>query len=126
MRDVYAGIDQLVLTESFRASAVRASLEVSRSGFYAWRSGEESHREARDRELVVEIRQIFWQHRRRYGARRIAAELRRRGTACGVARFARLLKPGFAGDSAEVVSATHDRQPTQFGLQRKQERRLRR
>jgi transposase InsO family protein len=92
MRDVYAGIDQLVLVESFAASAVCRALEVSRSGFYAWRGGQESRREAMDRELVPEIGHIFWRHRRRYGARRIAVELSRRGIACGVARVARLLK----------------------------------
>jgi putative transposase len=92
MRDVYAGIDQLVLMESFAASAVCRALEVSRSGFYAWRSGEESGREAMDRQLAPEIRDIFWRHRRRYGARRIAIELSQRGIASGVARVARLLK----------------------------------
>ncbi len=92
MRDVYAGIDQLVLVESFAASAVCRALEVSRSGFYAWRGGQESGREAMDRQLVPEIGDIFWRHRRRYGARRIAMELAARGIACGVARVARLLK----------------------------------
>ena len=92
MRDVYAGIDQLVLMESFAASAVCRALEVSRSGFYAWRSGEESGREAMDRQLAPEIRDIFWRHRRRYGARRIVIELSQRGIASGVGRVARLLK----------------------------------
>jgi transposase InsO family protein len=89
---VYAGIDQLVLTESFAASAVCQALDVSRSGFYAWRSEEESRREAIDRELTPEIADIFWRHRRRYGARRVVMELAKRGIACGVARVARLLK----------------------------------
>lgn len=92
MRDVYAGIDQLVLTEDFAASAVCDALEVSRSGFYAWRSEEESGREAVDRELTPVICDVFWHHRRRYGARRIAVALAQRGMACGVARVARLLK----------------------------------
>ena len=68
------------------------ALEVSRSGFYAWRSEEESLREEIDRELTPEIVDIFWHHRRRYGARRIAMELANRGIACGVVRVARLLK----------------------------------
>jgi transposase InsO family protein len=89
---VYAGIDQLVISERFRASKVCDLLEVSRSGFYAWRSGQESRREARDRELIPWIRAVFWRHRRRYGARRIAVELGSQGIACGVARVARLLK----------------------------------
>lgn len=92
MRDVYAGIDQLVITEHFAASAVCDLLEVSRSGFYAWRSGEESLREKSDQELAPVIGEVFWYHRRRYGARRIAVELSSRGIACGVARVARLLK----------------------------------
>jgi len=38
------------------------------------------------------IRDIFWQHKRRYGARRIAVELQARGQSCGVDRVARLLR----------------------------------
>jgi hypothetical protein len=83
---VYAGIDQLVLTEDFAASAVCDALEVSRSGFYAWRSAEESHREAVDRELTPVICDVFWHHRRRYGARRIAVALAHRGGA-GASRW---------------------------------------
>jgi transposase InsO family protein len=67
-------------------------LEVSRSGFYAWRSAQESAREVRDRELIPWISAVFWRHRRRYGARRIVVELAQAGIACGVARVARLLK----------------------------------
>ena len=89
---MYAGIDQLVLTEGFAAAKVCELLEVSRSGFSAWRRGQASRRETRDRELIPWISAIFWRHRRRYGARRIAAELAREGIACGVARVARLLK----------------------------------
>lgn len=92
MRDVYAGIDQLVITENFQAAKVCELLEVSRSGFYKWRGGQESQREGRDRELIPRISAVFWRHRRRYGARRIAVELASEGIACGVARVARLLK----------------------------------
>ena len=38
------------------------------------------------------IRDIFWTHRRRYGARRISMELASRGEPCGVARVAKLLE----------------------------------
>lgn len=92
MSDVYVGIDQLVMTEGFAASRVCDLLEVSRSGFYDWRKAEESLRGKNDRELVPVIREVFWHHRKRYGARRIAVELSERGHACGVARIARLLK----------------------------------
>jgi transposase InsO family protein len=89
---VYAGIEQLVMTGNVQASKVCELLEVSRSGFYAWRSGEESQRGEQDRELIPRISAVFWRHRRRYGARRIAVELASEGVACGVARVGRLLK----------------------------------
>jgi transposase InsO family protein len=89
---VYAGIDQLAQREGFAASTVCGLLNVSRSGFYAWRRWEKTLREAEDRELIVVVSDVFWHHRRRYGARRIAVELNRRGIACGVARVARLMK----------------------------------
>jgi transposase InsO family protein len=92
VRDVYAGIDQLVIVECFKASKVCDLLEVSRSGFYAWRSEQECRREVRDRELIPRVSEVFWRHHRRYGARRIAVELASEGIACGVARVARLLK----------------------------------
>src|SRR5690606_587569 len=84
--------DQIVISEGYAASAVCDLLEVSRSGFYAWRSLQESARDQRDRELLPVIEDVFWHHRRRYGARRIATELSSRGMACGVARVARLMK----------------------------------
>ena len=61
-----AGIDQIVLAESYRASAVCDVLAVSRSGVYAWRSQEESLRENEDQEMGPLIDEIFWHHRRRY------------------------------------------------------------
>ena len=82
----------MVITEGFQASKVCDLLEVSRSGFYTWRGAQESAREVRDRELIPWISAVFWRHRRRYGARRIAVELASEGIACGVARVARLLK----------------------------------
>ncbi len=65
---------------------------VSRSGYYAWRTERETPRERRDRELMPLVRDIFWRHKRRYGARRIAVELAAQGHACGVDRVAKLLK----------------------------------
>ena len=50
---------------------------VSRAGFY--RSLEERQPLAADLEVRAEIQQIFTEHKRRYGYRRVSAELRRRG-----------------------------------------------
>ena len=68
------------------------TLDVSRAGYYAWRSEAESARQRRDRELMPLVADIFWKHRRRYGARRIAVELAAQGQPCGVDRVAKLLK----------------------------------
>ena len=68
------------------------TLSVSRAGYYAWQSGAESLRARRDRELMPVVRALFWQHKRRYGARRIAVELAAIGQPCGVDRAAKLLK----------------------------------
>jgi putative transposase len=89
---VFAAAEQIAISEGCAVSAICEVLRVSRSGFYAWQSRGESKREQRDQELIPVIRQIFQQHRRRYGARRIAAELAHRGESCGVARVAKLLE----------------------------------
>ena len=73
-------------------SVVCDALRISRAGFYAWRSEAESARAARDRKLLPLVRDVFWRHRRRYGARRIAVELMAQGELCGVDRVAKLLK----------------------------------
>ncbi len=67
-------------------------LEVSRGGYYAWRRRGESRREARDRQLLGQIREIHATHRRVYGSPRIYAELRSRGIHCGRNRVARLMR----------------------------------
>jgi len=89
---VYAAIDQLVTGSGLAVTAVCHVLAVSRSGFYAWQGDREGVRVERDRELLPLIRDIFWRHKRRYGARRIAQELCFLDERCGVARVARLLK----------------------------------
>jgi transposase InsO family protein len=89
---VFAAIDQIVIEDSVSASRVCSLLEVSRSGFYSWRKDQQIFRELKDVELISLIHNIFWTHRSRYGARRIAAELKRRDVLCGVGRVARLLK----------------------------------
>jgi transposase InsO family protein len=89
---VYALIEQLTLEGAFPLAALCDVLEVSRAGYYAWQSAAESARQQRDRELMPLICDIFWNHKRRYGARRIAVELAAQGQPCGVDRVAKLLK----------------------------------
>ena len=78
--------------EGFPAAALCEALEVHRSSYYAYRRGRLSGRAAEDRDLKPLIREIFWEHKRRYGARRIARELSSRRTNCGVRRVGRLLR----------------------------------
>ena len=68
------------------------ALSVSPSGFYAWRSRPESPRKMANRELLVEIRRVHAQHRERYGAPRIHAELRAEGYGASRKRVARLMR----------------------------------
>ena len=55
------------------------ALSVAPSGYYAWRSRPDSPRKIANRALLVDIRRIHAQHRERYGAPRIHAELRAKG-----------------------------------------------
>jgi transposase InsO family protein len=89
---VYAAVDQIVISEGLPVEVVCDVLSVSRSGFYAFRSKGLSQREARNEELMPLIRDIFWEHKRRYGARRIARELAAQGERCSVTRVAKLLE----------------------------------
>ena len=63
---------------------------VSRAGFYR-RLQEQEPREG-EMELRAAIQQIVLQHRRRYGYRRISAELRRRGMLVNRKRVARIMQ----------------------------------
>ena len=89
---MFAAIEQIAISGSFPVSVICAVLSVSRSGFGSWQSRGLSARDRRDEELMPLIQEIFWRHRRRYGARRIALELADQGAACGVARVAKLLE----------------------------------
>jgi|WetSurMetagenome_2_1015567.scaffolds.fasta_scaffold205256_2 putative transposase len=70
---------------------------VSRSGFYAWVDRPESTREAQNTQLTEEIREIQGQVHSRYGAPRMTAELKRRGTHAGRHRVARIMQENELG-----------------------------
>jgi transposase InsO family protein len=87
--EVYAAIRQL--EELFPVSVLCESLNVSRSAYYAWRQDGACARLRDDSRLRPMIRGIFREHRRRYGARRIAVELAARDEPCGRRRIRRLM-----------------------------------
>ncbi len=67
-------------------------LEVSTSGYYAWRRRTASQRARADAALLVRIREIHAASRRTYGAPRIHAELAAKGTHVGRKRVTRLMR----------------------------------
>jgi len=64
--------------------------QVSRAGFYRWLQEREPVEE--DMEVRSAIQAIALEHKRRYGYRRITAELRRRGMMVNHKRVARLMR----------------------------------
>jgi putative transposase len=64
--------------------------QVSRAGFY--RSLQQADPDREEMELRTAIQQIFLEHRRRYGYRRISQELRRRGMVVNRKRVQRLMQ----------------------------------
>ena len=67
-------------------------LEVSKSGFYEWRSRPESATAERRRRLALLIRKAFEDSDGTYGYRRIAAQLARQGVAAGAELVRRLMR----------------------------------
>lgn len=65
---------------------------MSRSAYYDWLRQEPGRREQELDDLTPIILEIFRHHRRRYGARRIASELRDRGIVCSAKRVAKVLR----------------------------------
>lgn len=58
-------------------------LKVSEDAFYAWRAGKTYQLSQPKSELAEAVKEVFYLHRRRYGARRISAELKADGLAVG-------------------------------------------
>jgi len=68
------------------------ALSASPSGFYAWRSRPDSPRTIANRELLNDIRRVHADHRGRYGAPRIHAELRAEGQNVSRKRVERVMR----------------------------------
>ncbi len=92
MSEVYAAVAALSETGVAAVTELCEYLDVSRSAFYAWRDHEPTIHERQDDLLKPLVRIVFRRHRRRYGARRIADDLRDLGHVVSAQRVARLLK----------------------------------
>lgn len=73
-------------------NAMCAVLQVSRSGYYAWRERKPSARQERSQQLVAQIRQAHQASRQIYGSPRIHQELLAQGAACSENTVAKLMK----------------------------------
>ena len=71
-------------------------MRVSAAAFYAWVSGATYQLSRKTSELAEQVKDIFYLRRRRYGARRISAELKAEGIRVG--RRHTDEEAGFGGD----------------------------
>jgi len=76
----------------FQVTMMCRLLDVSRSGFYAWRRRPDSQRTIRHRRLVVKIKAIFVKHRQSYGSPRILRDLRAGGETVRLGQVVRLMR----------------------------------
>ena len=86
-------------------------LEVSKSGYYAWKKREPSARAQADATLTARIREVHGDSRKTYGSPRIHAELVEEGQRVGRKRVARLMR----GAGLEGVSRRRSVKTTQRG-----------
>jgi len=77
---------------SYPVAMLCRMLEVSKSGYYAWRTRPPSKRSREDVNLTEKIREIYSRSRETYGYPRVHAELRLLGGRCGRRRVARLMR----------------------------------
>ena len=87
-------------------------LEVSRSGYYAWRKRPSSARKMANQELLQAIRKVHQESHEIYGSPRITEELHHQGWICGENRVARLMREhDIRANAARRFHATTRRNP---------------
>ena len=92
---------------NFSVTTMCRVLQVSTSGYYAWRVRLASARSLEDEFLLERILSIHESSRQTYGAPRIQAELRSMGIRCSKRRVARLMREaGIEGISRRRKSGT--------------------
>jgi transposase InsO family protein len=67
-------------------------LDVSPSGYYAWRRRPSSAREMANRELMIKIETVFGNSDKTYGSPRVYRAFKAQGVACSENRVARLMR----------------------------------
>jgi len=67
-------------------------LEVTRSGYYAWRKRPLGGRRREDERLLAAVKRVYGQNKGNYGSPRVTKQLHAEGIRCGKNRVARLMK----------------------------------
>ena len=73
----------VMLSKTYSISLLFNILEISKSAFYAWQRKESYQRSVVKAVKSAHVKAVFEEHRRRYGTRRIVAELQEQGVKIG-------------------------------------------
>lgn len=107
---------ELIHAERENVPVARACrvLGVSRSGYYQWLQAEPSARSIDDIALTAEIKELFYEHKGRYGAPRIRRAVRCKGVRPSKKRVARLMgESGLQARAPRRFRKTTDSRTTQ-------------
>jgi len=94
---------------NFPVALMCRQLEVSSSGYYAWKKRRPSRRAQEDAVLVEKIKQVHQESRGTYGSPRILDDLKEEGFEVGRRRVARLMQEnGITGTTPKRFKVTTD------------------
>lgn len=92
---------------TFSVSAMCRVLEVTRSGYYAWKRRGDRLQDEENRRLDADIGRLFALHKARYGAPRLTLELREQGWTVSRKRVAKRMRTlGLRARAARKYKAT--------------------
>jgi putative transposase len=80
------------LSKNYPVRELCAVLELTRSGYYAWRRSQETARQVANRLLAQQIQRVYHEKKGRYGSPRVTQQLRREGQRCNHKRVERLMR----------------------------------
>lgn len=78
--------------EGFGVTDLCDALNVHRNGYYQWLASPETVYYQQDSQLTPMVRDVFFQHRHRYGARRVAIELTEQGYNCSRVKARKIME----------------------------------
>ena len=97
------------LKDSYPVRRMCGVFRVSASGYYAWCKRPESPRDKANRRLDTKIKEVYKQHKGRYGSPRITDELRAQGGSCSKHRVAKRMQVlGIVAIAAKKFKVTTD------------------